>query len=535
MNADRYIPQGEGASPDEQATYLGKLAKGFSPEPFLSAIGDAGVGLNSKRASSPEDFETRYQPLVLLAGELRAAVHAEEGGRMVSEVLADIRARREHIRRSVHDPVDQAQMLSIMTGMLHFELGVPKVTERMVRDTVKDLVLEQTAGGADSDLRILAAQKPESVVAARANGILLSLYPYITPDPQLTSHLAGGFSQAYEQLAMDRGYRGAEAAFVAGVTLLRNTTSSDHSSFMRNIDAMADTFARVSLMRELTSRIIHSEQDAQAILHRFGLDDAVLRKAWIEASTEDDPLPAQGRAVSDYRYHADNIEAILKLEGISPGICTALQEVLHIRNFTRYPEDTLLRAAAMLDNPPASYVVYAVAAKDRYAFSNLRYFVRHLEEELSESGMQLLPMEMASLATPTLVADALAQRGWRRASHVIVNVHGHPDGIHPGPRPEHEISSEMLGIAGVAAFLRQIIDRNGTFVLNSCSTGRNGEQSFAANLRDATGNRVLAPEVNDRLGTFSLARDAVTGQLRPVVSYSLGNVVEFLPKEKGIS
>jgi hypothetical protein len=392
---------------------------------------------------------------------------------------------------------------------------------------IPDLISRIT-GGFSSE-RVIGAEGKAADPDGRAMDVLLQTYSFHwgERDQAVTSLMAREFAATVARHPGDEEYQ--RMAISRAVTLLQHMSDDDHSAFMKTVHTavnrmfgpgvIADT-----LLDRICGTIADSSDTTIKILRRFGLDGHALREAW-----DDGRLGSSEKEKQDYRLR--NVRSLLVLEAAHPGIGKALNNSLNIHHFARYPYDFLVHAYQLLDDPPSSYVLLASASlDDTQAFDRA-----DKDRVLPGLPYEIVPIEVVEGRDVWRIRRMLARKGWGRAAHIIVDMHGNPESV--AFSSSSVVTRRMLRegrLRSIGSVLRHVLQEDGTIILDSCSTGDGGSRSFAAALRTSTQRRVLAPEANTSSLVIGLEYSQGSGKPNLQVTYWEGPTAEFLPDTNGL-
>jgi hypothetical protein len=528
MHPEGGSSQGGDGSPDQMSRYINALAASFRGE---------AVQLSEHNAALPEAneetlFQAQYGQLQALAWELRTTA-AGGGIRTLDEVLHELSSYNEIIRQGLHDPRHARQALDLLEGIVMPHHPYDASEETKVRFYAAGLMNIDTDDELDSHLKVLAATGSRDM-RERATDLLFTLYPYCKLQPP--AHLTSFLARAYAPLVERHRTTAKNNAFVveSALQLLHHMSETDYMVFAKRTFGAQDRTHPDSgsrndtILGRLCGVISRSRHLTHSVLERFGLDGYALRSEWYAGSRG---LRESGMGETQESYRRRNIATILLLEGDHPGTCTQLQDTLNIRHFVRYPRGMLHQARRAIDNPPPHYALYAVADwDDQAAFDGVDHVL-----DIKVAFPNLIPVEVGSIQDIRRIRRTLRQKGWPKADHLIAVAHGSAGGLTLSAT--EKVNTEMVKderLRGLPGLLRHIIDPAGTIVLDSCSTGKTDEQSFAAALRTGTQFRVLAPTRKTSIRYIQQVTNPVTGRYEPRVMYWHGQTKEFLPEPEAV-
>ena len=240
-----------------------------------------------------------------------------------------------------------------------------------------------------------------------------------------------------------------------------------------------------------------------------GLDIQDLRTWW-----------ARGHQGDPIEFIKNNIEAIEKLEVSKPGITKFLNTQYGVRDFSRYPQEVLIRIYEQREEKTVPYGLI-IFPKDDWngAFNHKQKIFKDLAQQLQQFGYSLRIIECESkrdLARRIIKVNKL----YGQASFAIVGGHGTENSIAFGnfysDNLNSKLSKEDLLGRGVGRGSKFFIP-NPSIILSSCSTGKN--EGIGQRLSEVYNARVIAPDIPTSIHKISVVKDAATDSLVFEVGY----------------
>lgn len=522
MNPEGPPGDQEPLSQDNMAQLINDIARGFGSN-TPARIGDAAL---RQSEHDPEiAFESYHPQLLALSWELTSTLSGG-GDRSPIEVMQDIRLYDAILLKALATPRYTSAVLTLFEDMSKSRHYIGKQSELFVRQNLASLLDIHSDRGSDSHLRRVGEDSTDWLVQFRAARLLFDLYSHSQSHrhPEAASFVAKHFFAILERQGI-QPYD--DEAIEGALMLLKDTEQEGYSLFvkdMRDYDTQHDPHAAsISFLERICARVVASEEMTDNLLAHFNLDGATLRAAWEEGCFD---LPEEGSGNTKHGYRRDNLRNILLLESSWRGASRKLHDTLNIRHFSRYPLTILMMARDMLDNPPPNYVLYATADWDDTGALNDS---SHLVQLHGSFSLPILPVEISNETDPRRIRQTLQEQGWGPADHLIAIAHGHPAGMSLSTWSMLTTDSIKQDLHGIGELLRNVVDRKGTIIFDSCSTGKTGRESFAGAIYETTQRRVIAPDADTAIRQVWIEIDPATGRKIPKVRYREGNTIEFLP------
>lgn len=484
-----------GFPPDTIADYLNTLTRSFGGG-TLDHVGSAVLGpavLAEKFAPKQplpheivDDFATTTVDEML---ELtKRGVHTYDSrilDKLGQHALAKVPEIRNALQQALRDPNQAAAVIDALKPLeFNSDYG------QYVGGITKKLLDSLLYGGDKGEALQTAAGHTGSDASGKAQDLIISTYPWSKYDlPEMTAYVAQNHLALLDRFILTRrdpdiAWNGMQNTIS---TLTRAIGESSKDDMVQLMDSLSKGAGQgygrgseiVRIYGAALTRLDGREEYHKAFLDKFGVDGERVAAAW-----------KVGKAWT-------NIRTMLALEAQRPGICRSLVNTLGICSFGRYTEKMLLEAHDALTDPPESYVLSVTAAADwNRAFEDNTLLERLRENyQIVNPDARLIPVELDSLDDIWRIARNLRSSGWNPADHVVFNAHGYPQFSHLG---RDSISTANTDSAkgswtALGVLLRNIVKKEGTILMESCSTGR-GPASLAEHVANQSNRVTYAPE-----------------------------------------
>lgn len=424
---------------------------------------------------------------------------------------------KEAWRQALSDSTQTGNALDSIERLNH-EFGRNIYVNEAARGTLHDLLYE----GDTTALRS-AATNPDAELSGRIQDLIVNTYHCEErPVPEMTA-----FVVEHHRRLLGR-HRHVLAQREPGVIFFRGPPDPDIAAMFARAIAEApkdDMLALINSLSEGAGETSYSNQRLVNKIYEAALGLLVTHPSYPRQFLDKLGLGLDVERVATTWTESEgistSIKTMMELETIRPGACKTLNKILGISGFGRYSIDMLLDAHDAINNPPRSYVLVTTPQADwNGAFqSGLLDRLRNRLQALNPD-IRLIPTELSSLRDIWHTARTLRSKGWGAADHLIFGAHGTPTASHLG---KDWISTESTGSAegswhALSVLLQNIIKKDGTILMKSCSTGH-GITSLAAHIANHSGRVTFAPDEELAVKTIRSKTDPVTGKILLEISY----------------
>lgn len=243
---------------------------------------------------------------------------------------------------------------------------------------------------------------------------------------------------------------------------------------------------------------------------------------------------------SSQEIRKNHVEIIKKLEKHRHGTVAALYQKLRIRNFERFPINMLRDVIDRIElgPPPNNYALYVQGTRSHNAAFRESDELSKLHNDATALDYLIVPMELNSEEDLEAIHETLTKAGWPAANTLVVHAHGRHTGITPGdyvgysrvrPEPYSIKTQDIVSTSpdGPAARLAQLVKPDGTIILRSCNAATGHETSFASQLNQTTGRKVVAPSMT--VSSKGIIVDDQTTGLPTLMARYFNNNGEHMP------
>lgn len=221
-----------------------------------------------------------------------------------------------------------------------------------------------------------------------------------------------------------------------------------------------------------------------------------------------------------------NMQAVIELEAVKPGICLQLYEEFGIADFGRYPKDMLIRQSEQSEDRAIPYGVIIFPRADwNGSFQSKGYALTDLFEKTEDRlAYRIFECESSVDFAKTLIK--CHKRYSPKISFAIIGGHGTESSIQFGDSKNANGMDELhlKDLAGSGAQrASEYFKKGSTIILSSCSTGKSG--GMAQQISELIQGKVIGPNEDTSILKFQISKNRNT-TLRFNVEYSDPTVKE---------